>query len=114
MSYESPIEIITSQLKLKREIFLGKEIVKAVQNVGVNVNKAELLKALAYDREQYQKGYKDRDNEIVRCEHCRYWSDQLEQDKFRKEHHTTMPCIEMATSPEFYCRFGKSKDGGQE
>ena len=27
-------------------------------------------KALQYDRGQYQKGYKDRDDEIVRCRDC--------------------------------------------
>ena len=46
------------------------EILKAVQNVGVNVDKDELLKALQYDRNQYQKGYDDRDSEIVRCKDC--------------------------------------------
>lgn len=47
------------------------EIYKAVMDVGVNVDKEELLKALQYDREQYQKGYKDRDDQIVRCKDCR-------------------------------------------
>ncbi len=46
------------------------EILKAVQNVGVNVDKDELLKALQYDRNQYQKGYADRDSEIIRCKDC--------------------------------------------
>ena len=36
---------------------LENEIVKAVQNVGINVNKSELFKALFYDRQQYDKGY---------------------------------------------------------
>lgn len=49
---------------------------------------------------------------VVRCKDCRYWDDQWEQDKFRKEHYTTMPCIEMATSGDFYCMFGKPKEGG--
>lgn len=35
------------------------EIIKAVQNVGVDVSKDELIKALQYDRGQYQKGYED-------------------------------------------------------
>ena len=59
MSYESLIEVITNQMQITSEIHLGKEIIKAVQGVGVNVNKAELLRALAYDREQYEKGYAD-------------------------------------------------------
>lgn len=51
---------------------------------------------------------------LIRCKDCRYWDDQWEQDKFSKEHHSTMPCIEMATSGDFYCMFGKPKDGEQE
>lgn len=48
------------------------EIYKAVMKVGVNVDKGELLKALQYDRNQYQKGYADRDSKIVRCDECKY------------------------------------------
>lgn len=32
---------------------------KAVHDVGFDVDKHELMKALAYDREQYKKGYAD-------------------------------------------------------
>lgn len=53
--YESPIEIIQTQMQMQ----MDGEILKAVQGVGINVDKEELIKALAYDREQYSKGYKD-------------------------------------------------------
>ena len=69
MSYQSPIEIIQTQMKSQIE----GEIYKAVMKVGVNVDKYELLKALQYDRGQYQKGYTDRDSEIVRCKDCKYF-----------------------------------------
>ena len=68
MNYESPIEIIMQQMNTDIE----NEVFKAVQNIGINVCKYELLKALSYDRDQYQKGYNDRDLEIVRCRDCRY------------------------------------------
>ena len=48
------------------------QIFKAVQNVGVNVDRDELIKALRYDRDQYKKGYADRDEEIVRCKDCKW------------------------------------------
>ena len=38
---------------------LEKAILRAVLRVGIEVNKEELIKALAYDRDQYQKGYCD-------------------------------------------------------
>lgn len=53
--YDSPIRTIASQIELTME----GEILKACQRVGVNVDKDELVKALQYDRKQYEKGYKD-------------------------------------------------------
>lgn len=53
--YQSPIEIIHGELEMQLE----GEVYKAVQRVGVNVDKEELLKALQYDRGQYLKGYGD-------------------------------------------------------
>ena len=69
MSYQSPIDLIMGQMNLSLE----GEICKAVQKVGVNVDREELLKALQYDRGQYQKGYNDRDAEIVRCKDCKHY-----------------------------------------
>lgn len=76
MTYESPITLITTRTNnYIKEINekTDEVILKAVVNVLPQVNKEELIKALAYDREQYSKGYKDRDNEIVRCKDCRYY-----------------------------------------
>ena len=57
--YESPIELITSQVYHSIIEQQENQVYQAIQNVGVNVDKEELLKALKYDREQYQKGYND-------------------------------------------------------
>ena len=46
------------------------QICKAVQNAGITVDREELLRALQYDRDQYRKGYADRDKEITRCRDC--------------------------------------------
>ena len=53
--YKSPIEVITEQVNMQIE----NEVYKAVGNVGINVDREELLKALAYDRGQYEQGYRD-------------------------------------------------------
>lgn len=53
--YKSPIEIIVGQAKLEFE----DGVYKAVQGYGVNVDKEELIRALQYDRGQYEKGYAD-------------------------------------------------------
>lgn len=39
-------------------------VMKAIREVGVNVDKEELIKALQYDRNQYTKGYEDGKNEV--------------------------------------------------
>ncbi len=53
--YKSPIELIQKQMQLDME----SKIVSAVQEVGININKEELIRALKYDRAQYEKGYND-------------------------------------------------------
>lgn len=70
MSYKSPIELIMGQLQTSIE----DQIFSAVQQVGINIDKEELIKALNYDREQYQRGYHDKDAEITRCKNCKYYS----------------------------------------
>ena len=50
--YNSLIETIWGQMRMS----FDNDIYKAVQDVGINVNKEELLKALRYDRNQYDKG----------------------------------------------------------
>lgn len=53
--YKSPIDIILGEFELKFE----DAICKAVRDVGIVVDKDELIKALKYDRDQYDKGYMD-------------------------------------------------------
>lgn len=53
--YNPPIETIIGEMQMQYE----GEILRAVQNIGVNVDKDELIRALQYDREQYDKGYED-------------------------------------------------------
>ena len=53
--YQSPIEIIYKEMQTEFE----NNVYKAVQEYGVSVDKDELIKALRYDRNQYDKGYSD-------------------------------------------------------
>ena len=55
MSYKSPIDIIQEEMRTK----FDNKILEAVINVGIKVNKDELIKALEYDRNQYLEGYKE-------------------------------------------------------
>ena len=53
--YKSPVDITYCPVELQLE----GDILQAVQKVGISVDKDELLRALKYDRDQYDKGYKD-------------------------------------------------------
>ena len=59
MSYESPITMYTD--RIVKDIIEKQEgyLVEEVQRVGFNIDKAELTKALKYDRDQYEQGYRD-------------------------------------------------------
>ncbi len=77
MSYESPISLIYENAQRQMQIQLENGVYSAVQNVGIDVNKDELIKALQYDRQQYDKGYSDAMMNavlVVRCEDCIYSS----------------------------------------
>lgn len=59
-NYESPI--IRIQSKLLEETIKKEEdqlMCKVRQTIGYNIDKSELIKALNYDRDQYDKGYQD-------------------------------------------------------
>lgn len=53
--YMPPIDITYSEMKEQVE----DGIVRAVQSYGVKVDKEELIRALQYDRGQYEKGFHD-------------------------------------------------------
>ena len=63
--YESPIQIAATAISTEFDHQMGAIICKAVQGVGVDVNKYELMQALAYDRQQYKKGYEDGVRDII-------------------------------------------------
>lgn len=59
MAYISPIELtlkrISEELIEKQE----GQVMQAIYEQGITVNKEELIKALAYDRHQYEQGFRD-------------------------------------------------------
>lgn len=108
MSYESPINIIYGQMQLQ----MDDNICRAVQNVGINVDKEELLRALAYDRNQYANGYADgrtaRDEEIIRCKDCKRKEKDGISDGF---HYCNLNGLQV--TDDWFCADGERKDGDQ-
>ena len=58
--YESPIEIMNGEMKIQ----VVDNVVKAVQEQQIHVDREELIKALRGERNQYQKGFNDAAKEI--------------------------------------------------
>lgn len=84
--YESPIHIscideLTSNWIEQTEDAI---VAKARMVMQIDIDKEELRKALRYDRAQYAQGYaqgrrdgyKERDDEIVRCGECKHWEEE--------------------------------------
>lgn len=57
--YNSPIEMQLAELQTQILKQQEEDIYRAVVSYGVNVDKDELIRALQYDRAQYEKGYAD-------------------------------------------------------
>lgn len=64
--YESPIELtfepmetIAEEISTAIDGQIKEAVVKATRNVHIEVNEEELIRALNYDRGQYEKGYSD-------------------------------------------------------
>lgn len=64
--YKSPIQIYTDNHIESIKSEFDEQCMKAIVKVGVDVDKDELIKALKYDRNQYQKGYQDCIDEKVK------------------------------------------------
>lgn len=57
--WESPINIYHTISDMVTEQIDEDIIVKVKKQLGVDINKDELIKAINYDRNQYEKGYQD-------------------------------------------------------
>ena len=55
MAYKSPIEIVVKEVSADME----NKLMQIIQSYGIIISKDELIKALRYDRKQYEKGYID-------------------------------------------------------
>lgn len=115
--YQSPIEITRTVDDIATKIAEeeDKAIVHACMRVGVNVDKDELVKALAYDRGQYEKGYADgrraRDSEIVRCKYCIHGIPtriDTVTGEFSDERYCN--CHHMCHFEDYYCADGERKE----
>ena len=114
--YESPIKVVFSDLISDAVKKTDEYIVECVQKVGVSVNKDELVKALEFDRGQYEKGWNDRDNEIVRCKDCSWCAavksfgkEYLYCDAFYDHADGDLIGVSLMVEPDHYCSWGERR-----
>ena len=103
--YESPIKVIQGELETQLE----GEILKAVHRVGVTVDRDELIRALRYDREQYQKGFDDaREDAVVvtRCKDCEH----LVNATVNGNGFLICDISDMETAPDDFCSYGERRE----
>ena len=121
--YESPIKIIESMTDL-----IYKDIVKKKDDAifaeiqssfGVELDRGELIRALQYDRDQYNKGYADgkRDAmaELVRCKDCKHFDKLFKGvgviNKIGTCYLRKTEGIETAQSCDDFCSYGERREG---
>ena len=100
--YKSPIEVFRMQ-----DYQIENEIMNVILKYDIAVDKDELIRALRYDRDQYDKGYADgkMDSlEVVRCKYCRH----SEYDDYHGDYY----CRKLRSwcNSEFYCAYGKEEE----
>ena len=114
LGYEPPINIFVGNMVTNLE----NKVVEVVRGYDISVDKAELEKALRYDRDQYNKGYingykdartcgNDDVVEVVRCRDCKYYKPQTRSITWNN---TTKCCCRCATVKENendYCSYGE-------
>lgn len=59
VGYKSPIQVRVEQAAKALNLQVENKVYNLVQECQINVDKDELLKALRYDRNQYEKGFAD-------------------------------------------------------
>lgn len=109
--YDSPIDLYISDIQNQIVAQQDEQIYQAVVQFVPDVKRDELLKALRYDRGQYDKGYADgkRDamDELVRCKDCKSY--RLFKNRFGVEISRCM-LIGADISPEDFCSYGERKE----
>ena len=118
--YKSPITVDTGEVKydglmekIEKEFadHIDEAVIRAVLETNVEVDRDELIRALRFDRCQYQKGYSDgweaAHQSIVRCRECKHFGrfgDRNYCEVFADE------LLEQALEPNDYCSRGERRE----
>lgn len=105
--YESPIKVFCTNTELQK--LEDEAVFRAVRNLGFLIDKDELIRALRYDRDQYDKGYRDAMDSVVKCEECRHQDDCTRQLTLIVRNHV-LEMNEYQHPVLCFCSAGERKD----
>lgn len=106
--YKSPVELLVTDIQHQIVKQQDEEIYQAVLHYVPNVDRAELIRALEYDRGQYEKGYADGKADamasIVRCKDCKHLG--IKDFVYGCCNKRMIGIVQ----PDDFCSFGERKD----
>lgn len=100
--YKSPIELLITDIQHQVTEKCEEACYEAVLHYVPNVDRVELLKALEYDRGQYEKGYRDAINELPRCRDCASRVHDKASDEYWCDNPGGLGC---RLKDEYFCPF---------
>lgn len=104
--YKSPISIYETAMQTIMEQRENAILAKVQDAFGVQVDKEELIRALRYDRNQYEAGYKDgladAKEELVRCKECKHFTEGMAIGMCKR-----IPNKPMPMPYDAFCSFGE-------
>ena len=120
--YDSPFELVVSDITTQMAKSIDEMCWQAVQRVGINVDKEKMLLALHQDAERYRAayangydtGYEKRDDDIVRCKDCKHRSKEM-YDYYSDPNNKVYVCQihDLAKKPDWYCADGERKSADE-
>ena len=110
--YKSPLELIFTDISHQIAKQIDTDCYQAVVQYVPNVDKGELIRALQYDRQQYEKGYadgkRDAEADLVRCKECKHFKRLCEDSN-------VFMCLYTSglntTNPDNFCSYGERREG---
>lgn len=116
--YESPIQMISEDIIKDIVEKQNGYLIEIVHRLGFDVNEEEIKRALAYDRNQWERGYADgkmdgyhlRDTEIVRCKDCKWYDLTDPCGTLTPTAHRCKRVTRLWMEDDAYCSYGERRD----
>ncbi len=114
--YKSPIQVAHNKVMDEVRRAFDNDILSSILSYDIHVDRGELIRALQYDRNQYEKGYADGKAdamaELVRCKDCKYWECYGGEDSYKGEC-TMLVGAEGCWYESDFCSYGERRSGDE-